>query len=162
MAADGSAPGGKTDRVRVERQLLPELPNRMPVSDNLWTIGQSTRSILGVADVACRGNPRTSEDRIIVATLALLDTAPHTHAADPSVTGPPPGPGAVGLPPGAEPLDKATDGRLTEALAALGATGKEGEVVKLSTFGALVTPLVVAAGLGPAADRYRPEAVRRA
>src|SRR5262249_58232130 len=108
MAADGSAPAGKTDRVRVERQLLPELPNRMPVSDNLRTIGQSTRSILGVADVACRGNPRTSEDRIIVATLALLDTAPHTHAADAIVIGTAPGPDGVVLAPGAHPLPQAT------------------------------------------------------
>src|SRR5262249_51702820 len=94
--------------------------------------------------------------------LALLDAAPHTHAADAIIIGTAAGTDGALLAPGAESLDKATDGRLTEALAALGATGKEGEAVKLTTFGALPTPLVVAVGLGPAAEEYQPEAVRRA
>jgi leucyl aminopeptidase len=97
-----------------------------------------------------------------VATLALLDAAPHTQPADAVVVGTASGTDGVVLAPGAELLDKATEGRLTEALTALGATGKEGEVVKIATLGALPTPVVVAVGLGPVSERYEAEAVRRA
>ena len=50
---------------------------------------------------------------------------------------------------GAESITAAFDGRLTEALRVLGATGKAGEVVKLATLGTIAAPLVVAVGLGP-------------
>jgi leucyl aminopeptidase len=97
-----------------------------------------------------------------VATLALYDSPAHTQPADAVVVGTATGADGVVLARGAESLDKATDGRLAEALVALGATGAEGEVVKIATMGALPTPVVVAAGLGAAADRYSPETVRRA
>ncbi len=97
-----------------------------------------------------------------VATLALLDSPTHTEPVDAVIVGTAIGAGGVVLAPGAERLDEATDGRLAEALAILGATGKEGEVVKVATLGALPAPLVVAAGLGAQADRYTTEAVRRA
>ena len=97
-----------------------------------------------------------------VATLALFDAPAHTQASDALVVGTATGADGVVLAPGAERLEKATDGRLTEALAALGATGEEGEVVKVATMGTLPTPVVVAAGLGAATDHYSPESVRRA
>jgi leucyl aminopeptidase len=97
-----------------------------------------------------------------VATLALLDSGPFAQPADAVVVGTCTGAGGTVLAPGAETLDKAADGLLTEALAALGATGKADEVVKMTTFGTLATPLVVAAGLGREADQYPPEVVRRA
>jgi len=97
-----------------------------------------------------------------VATLALLDSPTHTEPVDAVIVGTAIGAGGVVLASGAERLDEATDGRLAEALAILGATGKEGEVVKVATLGALPAPLVVAAGLGAQADRYTTEAVRRA
>jgi leucyl aminopeptidase len=74
----------------------------------------------------------------------------------------------VRLAPGAEIADEPLAGRLTGALAALGATGAEDEVVKVATVGAaaaLTVPLVVAVGLGRApADGAAPAAtaVRRA
>ena len=109
-----------------------------------------------------------------MATLALLDAAPHTHSADALIIGTAVGPDGVQLAPGAESVDKALGGRLAEALASLGATGKEGEVVKIATLGQLPTPVVAAVGLGkPGLDapgtgdedidgQYAPEAVRRA
>ncbi|TDD61723.1 leucyl aminopeptidase [Actinomadura rubrisoli] len=60
---------------------------------------------------------------------------------------------------GSEGLDQALDGRLADALRALGATGKAGEVTKLPTLGAVTAPVIVAAGLG--ADPG-PEELRRA
>jgi leucyl aminopeptidase len=66
------------------------------------------------------------------------------------------GPGPA---PGAERVDEAFDGALTEALTAMGASGKPGEVTKLPTLGRLDTPLVVAVGLGAT---YDSETLRRA
>ena len=64
---------------------------------------------------------------------------------------------------GAAEVDKVFGGRLAEALTALGATGKAGEVVKLPTLGVLPTPLVVAVGLGEGSDEGQDvEALRRA
>nr|WP_246199166.1 leucyl aminopeptidase [Actinomadura syzygii] len=58
---------------------------------------------------------------------------------------------------GAADLDAALDGRLAEALAALGAAGKPGEVVKLPALGAVAARLIVAVGLGedPSAEDVR-------
>ena len=67
--------------------------------------------------------------------------------------------------PGAKDLDKALKKRLEEALLALGATGKAGEITRLATLGATKTPAVVAVGLGnvPArGERFDPESIRRA
>ena len=67
---------------------------------------------------------------------------------------------------GAEAVDEAFGGRLREALAAAGATGKAGEVTRLATLGAVTARTLAAVGLGqpPAErpDRYEAETVRRA
>jgi leucyl aminopeptidase len=85
-----------------------------------------------------------------VATLALLDAAPPAHASDALIIGTAAGPDGVLLAPGAESVDKALGGQLVTALTALGATGKEGEVVKIATLGQLAAPVLVAVGLGTA------------
>jgi leucyl aminopeptidase len=67
--------------------------------------------------------------------------------------------------PGANALDKALKKRLTDALQALGATGKAGEITRLATLGATKAPAVLAVGLGssPAnGDRFTTESIRRA
>ncbi len=67
----------------------------------------------------------------------------------------------VELAAGAEAVDSAFDGTLTEVLATLGATGKSEEVVKVPTLGRVAAGLVLAVGLGKAED-VTPERVRRA
>jgi leucyl aminopeptidase len=64
---------------------------------------------------------------------------------------------------GAESIVAAFDGRLTETLRLLGATGAPGEVIKLATLGTITAPLVVAVGLGaePAGAAPVPELLRR-
>ncbi|TYB44489.1 leucyl aminopeptidase [Actinomadura chibensis] len=68
----------------------------------------------------------------------------------------PDGPGAAPAA-GAADLDAALDGRLAEALTALGAAGKPGEVTKLPALGAVAAGLIVAVGLGedPSAEDVR-------
>ncbi|WP_346050133.1 leucyl aminopeptidase [Actinomadura chokoriensis] len=58
---------------------------------------------------------------------------------------------------GAGDLDRAMGGRLAEALAALGATGKAGEITRLPSLGAVTAKVIVAAGLGadPSAEDLR-------
>ncbi|NYD45547.1 leucyl aminopeptidase [Actinomadura luteofluorescens] len=58
---------------------------------------------------------------------------------------------------GAEAIDRAMDGRLADALGALGATGKAGEVTRLPSLGAVPARVIVAAGLGedPSAEDLR-------
>jgi leucyl aminopeptidase len=76
-------------------------------------------------------------------------------------SGPQPATGAEA----ARALADAYDGRLAALLETLGATGAEGEVVKLPAPAGVKAPLVVAVGLGdaPAADgAFSPEALRRA
>ncbi|GAA3985329.1 leucyl aminopeptidase [Actinomadura viridis] len=74
------------------------------------------------------------------------------------------GDGSGPRPVGAAELDRALDGRLAEALRALGATGKAGEVTKLPTLGALPAGVIVAVGLGEpgAAGGHDAETLRRA
>ncbi len=67
----------------------------------------------------------------------------------------------VALAPGAEPIDAAFGGDLADVLAALGATGKPDEVVKIPTMGRLPAGVVLAAGLGTAGEAGA-EQVRRA
>ncbi|UQS26481.1 leucyl aminopeptidase [Amycolatopsis thermalba] len=71
---------------------------------------------------------------------------------------------AVTLAPGAEAVDAAFDGKLAELLATVGATGKAEEVVKLPTLGKLPAAVVLAVGVGKAADdgTVTAEQVRRA
>jgi leucyl aminopeptidase len=66
---------------------------------------------------------------------------------------------------GSEDIDAALGGTLTATLAALGATGKQDELTKIASAGAVTAPLIVAVGLGPAdqgGERGRLESLRRA
>ncbi|GAB3985139.1 leucyl aminopeptidase [Plantactinospora veratri] len=108
-------------------------------------------------------------------SLSLVDTDPAELAVDAIVIGlhsqtaedPGSGADAAGallLATGAESIAAAFDGRLTETLALLGATGGPGEVIKLATLGTITAPLVVAVGLGPepTGAAPAPETLRRA
>ena len=66
---------------------------------------------------------------------------------------------------GSEDTDIALGGTLAATLAALGATGKQDELTKIASSGAVAAPLILAVGLGPADDggeRGRLESLRRA
>ncbi|MFB9236186.1 leucyl aminopeptidase [Plantactinospora siamensis] len=106
-------------------------------------------------------------------TLSLVDTDPAELAVDAVVIGvhSQPSDGDAGglaatllLATGAEALAAAFDGKLTETLALLGATGAPGEVTKLATLGTVTAPVVLAVGLGPepSGAAPAPEALRRA
>jgi leucyl aminopeptidase len=69
--------------------------------------------------------------------------------ADAIVVGTFSSPDGVRLAAGADAADAALDGRLLDALTAVGATGAEDDVVKVPAGAASPVPLVVAAGLGP-------------
>ncbi|WP_026424864.1 leucyl aminopeptidase [Actinokineospora inagensis] len=96
--------------------------------------------------------------------LALATTPAADVAADAIVVGTVQTDAGVALAAGAESVDEAFDGSLVEVLAALGATGKADEVVKVPTLGKLKARVVVAAGLGGLDDdgEVLPEQVRRA
>ncbi|MFF5189547.1 leucyl aminopeptidase [Streptomyces sp. NPDC000345] len=73
--------------------------------------------------------------------------------------------GALIVAPGAEPVDKAYEGRLAGVLETLGATGAEGEVTKLPAPAGFKAPLVLAVGLGAEPEKdasFDSEALRRA
>jgi len=111
-----------------------------------------------------------------ISTLSLVDTDPVELAVDAIVIGvyrqddDGGGDGGDGpastllLASGAESIAAAFEGRLTETLALLGATGAPGEVVKLATLGTIRAPLIAAVGLGPAPNGAAPavETLRRA
>jgi leucyl aminopeptidase len=100
-----------------------------------------------------------------VASLALGGTELAALRADAIVVGVLKTADGPQLAPGAEELDRALDGRLLDALVAVGATGAPDEVTKLATLGAVGVPVVAAAGLGAprAEDTGAPaEAARRA
>ncbi|HVV30036.1 MAG TPA: leucyl aminopeptidase [Mycobacteriales bacterium] len=61
---------------------------------------------------------------------------------------------------GAETVDAALGGQLTQALTDLGATGRRGELHRVTTLGATTAPVVLAVGLGP--DGATPRRVRAA
>ncbi|WP_199443358.1 leucyl aminopeptidase [Umezawaea beigongshangensis] len=96
--------------------------------------------------------------------LALTDSDLHSSKVDALVIGTVQGAGGLELAAGAETVDAAFDGSLTDVLATLGATGKAEEVVKLPSLGRVTAPLVIAVGLGkPDADgTVGEERVRRA
>ncbi|WP_422773937.1 leucyl aminopeptidase [Plantactinospora sp. WMMC1484] len=109
-------------------------------------------------------------------TLSLVDTDPAELAVDAIVIGlhsqtvdavesarSSDFAGTLLLATGAESIAAAFDGRLTETLALLGATGGPGEVIKLATLGTITAPLVVAVGLGPepTGAAPAPEVLRR-
>ncbi|MFG3712160.1 leucyl aminopeptidase [Micromonospora sp. NPDC047730] len=107
-------------------------------------------------------------------TLSLVDTDPAELAVDAIVIGvhsqtgeqdATSGPaGTLLLASGAESIAAAFDGKLTETLALLGATGGPGEVIKLATLGTVTAPVVAAVGLGPepTGAAPAPETLRRA
>jgi leucyl aminopeptidase len=68
--------------------------------------------------------------------------------------------------PGSDDVDAALGGTLGETLTALGATGKQDELTRISSGGRVAAPLIIAAGLGPAdnkdGERGRLESLRRA
>ena len=73
-------------------------------------------------------------------------------AADAIVIGITQGPDGPVPAPGAEDVDAALGGSLAATLAALGATGKQDEVTKITSGGQLSAPLIVAVGLGDLAS----------
>ncbi|WP_025617194.1 leucyl aminopeptidase [Salinispora cortesiana] len=105
-------------------------------------------------------------------SLSLVDTDPAELAVDAIVIGLHSQPGEragdlVGtllLASGAESIAAAFDGKLTETLALLGATGGPGEVIKLATLGTVTAPVIAAVGLGPepTGAAPAPETLRRA
>ncbi|CRK55662.1 Cytosol aminopeptidase PepA [Alloactinosynnema sp. L-07] len=99
----------------------------------------------------------------MTAPKLALATAPVTEAAvDAIVIGTVQNGSGVALAPGGDQVDAAFDGKLTELLTTLGATGKAGEIVKVPTLGKLSAALIVAAGLGKVDGTPTAEQVRRA
>lgn len=90
-------------------------------------------------------------------SISLDSQALASIDADAIVIGAAPAEGGAAPAAGAEDLDRALDGRLAEALRALGATGKAGEITKLPALGAVTAKVIVAAGLGedPSAEDVR-------
>jgi leucyl aminopeptidase len=98
----------------------------------------------------------------VTTTISLDSAAPARLDVDALVIGVvPTGQDGDGVRPaaGAEGVDEALGGRLTDALRAVGATGKAEEVTRVPTLGALPAPLIVAVGLGESPDA---ETLRRA
>ncbi|MPQ97636.1 leucyl aminopeptidase [Modestobacter sp. I12A-02628] len=97
-------------------------------------------------------------------TITATDRPLEKLTADAVVLGVGKGPAGLLPTPGSEAVDRLLGGRLMAALADLGATGAEGEVTKLPTFGQTSFPVVAVAGLGAPGPTggYEPEAVRRA
>ena len=96
-------------------------------------------------------------------TLSVSTSSPAGLRADALVVGVAKGPKGLVIAPGAEAVAEAFDGTLAEVLATLGATGGEGEAVKVPAAAGLKAPLVLAVGLGEATDAgYAPESLRRA
>ncbi|MFE4972178.1 leucyl aminopeptidase [Kitasatospora sp. NPDC056651] len=95
--------------------------------------------------------------------LSVSTSSAASLRADALVVGVAKGPKGIVLAPGAEAVNEAFEGKLTEVLSTLGATGAEGEAVKVPSTAGLKAALVLAVGLGEAAeDGYAPEALRRA
>jgi len=100
-----------------------------------------------------------------VTSLSLSSTSATATKGDALVIGIAKGVTGPVLLPGSEEVDAAFDGRLAAALAALGATGKAGEVTRLPSAAGITAPVVVAVGVGkePAAEgAVDGEALRRA
>jgi leucyl aminopeptidase len=95
-----------------------------------------------------------------VTTIKLTGGSAATTKGDALLVGVLGGPAGLSLTPGAKAVDKAAfKGKLLATLKSLGATGKEGEVVKLATLGATAAPLLAVASAGAG---YTPESMRRA
>ena len=104
-----------------------------------------------------------------MATVSLSSSKPASLKVDALVVGVAKvkGGGFVLLP-GAEEVDKALKGKITETVAAMGNLGYPNEVSKLSSLGATTAPIIVAVCVGKAIDAgrgrpsYQPEVLRRA
>jgi leucyl aminopeptidase len=104
-----------------------------------------------------------------VTSLNLVDTDPAELPVDAVVIGvhgvadPKAEESPLLLASGAESIAAAFEGRLSETLSLLGATGALGEVIKVATLGTVTAPLLVAVGLGPepTGAAPAPEALRR-
>ncbi|WP_371496680.1 leucyl aminopeptidase [Kitasatospora sp. NBC_00374] len=95
--------------------------------------------------------------------LSVSTSSAATLRADALVIGVAKGSKGLVVASGAEAVTEAFDGKLAEVLTTLGATGAEGEAVKLPTTSGLKAPLVLAVGLGEAVEGgYEAEALRRA
>ncbi|HLU45735.1 MAG TPA: leucyl aminopeptidase [Natronosporangium sp.] len=100
--------------------------------------------------------------------LNLFDTDPAELAVDAVVIGvhrrAEDDPAELLVSTGSESIVAAFDGRLTDTLRLLGATGNPGEVTKVATLGTITAPVVVAVGLGPepTGAAPSPETLRRA
>ncbi|MGI8697043.1 MAG: leucyl aminopeptidase [Mycobacteriales bacterium] len=81
-------------------------------------------------------------------TLSLTSAAPLTLPVDAIVVGVATGPAGLVLAAGTGSVDTALAGGLADALAALGATGRLGEVTTTASHGALPAPVIAAVGLG--------------
>ncbi|MDP9394673.1 MAG: leucyl aminopeptidase [Actinomycetota bacterium] len=97
-----------------------------------------------------------------MSTVTLTSSSPADLRVDAVVVGVTQGRSGPVLADGAAAVDAAFGGKLARTVAALGGTGKTGEVTKVPGAGATKAPLVLAVGLG-AADKVRDaEALRRA
>ncbi|MFJ8430135.1 leucyl aminopeptidase [Kitasatospora sp. NPDC094019] len=95
--------------------------------------------------------------------LSVSTSAAASLRADALVIGVAKGSKGIVLAPGAEAVAEAFEGKLAEVLATLGATGAEGEAVKVPAPAGLKAALVLAVGLGEAVEGgYELEALRRA
>ena len=96
-------------------------------------------------------------------TLRASQESPREAQADAVVIGVAQGPDGPLLAPGAEDVDAALGGTLTDTLSALGATGKAEEITRIASAGRLTAPLIVAAGIGGTdGPPFDAEALRRA
>ncbi|HKE50887.1 MAG TPA: leucyl aminopeptidase [Actinomycetes bacterium] len=97
-----------------------------------------------------------------MASISLSSTPASEITADAVVVGITKGDDGPALASGAEALDAAYGRSLRSTLAALGATGKAGEITKVAGAGSVTAPVIVAVGLGPADDSTDTETLRRA
>ena len=88
-----------------------------------------------------------------MASISLSGTPASEITADAVIVGITKGSDGPALAPGADALDTAYGGSLLSTLAALGATGKAGEITKVAGGGSVAAPVIVAVGLGSAGDQ---------
>ena len=97
-------------------------------------------------------------------TLQISQSAPRDAHADAIIIGVIQGSDGPLLAPGSEDVDAALGGSLAQTLSALGATGKQDEVIRIASAGQLRAPLIAAVGTGAAngSAGFDGEALRRA
>ena len=97
--------------------------------------------------------------------VTLTKTALSQVKADAIIVGLSSGRSGPALVPGTADVDKAFKKQLVDALKAVGATGRVGEVTRIATLGRVAAPALVAVGLGAApgkGESYDAETIRRA